>query len=413
MDPLGGLEDLRERLKSSLWFLPGVMVLATVGLAVAITIVDRWVEGAAQVELVFGGSADAGRSVLSVIAGSMVSLTALVFSILIVVFQLTSSQFTPRALRTFLQDRVSKITLGAFLATFAYSLTVMRVTRGANGQLDEFVPRISISLAFLFSLATMGVFVYYIHHVSLSIRVSSILERIHADAASLIERILTEGEERLETASPANPPSMEAVLNSEPRTVRSRGSGYITSVRSRALLSEAKEKGVFVRLVGPVGTFISLGRPLLEVWPAETEVDEHALLGAVHLGSERTTEQDLGYGFRQLADIAVRALSPGVNDPTPASMAIDRIEDLLLRLDRMVIVDDVRRDEEGWPRLRVPRQSWESVLHEGLHEAFYYGRDSPQVAERLRALVAVLREEVSNERMEPVGLLLRRLDGAL
>ncbi len=413
MDHLGWLEDFQERLKSSLWFVPGVMVLAAVGLALGTTIVDRWVEGAAQVELVFGGSADAGRSVLSVIAGSMVSLTALVFSILILVFQLTSSQFTPRALRTFLQDRVSKITLGAFLATFAYSLTVMRVTRGANGWLDEFVPRISISLAFLFSLATMGVFVYYIHHVSLSIRVSSILERIHADEASLIARLLTEGEERLEKASPANAPSIEAVLNSEPRTVRSRGSGYITSVRSRALLSEAMDKGVFVRLVAPVGTFISLDRPLLEVWPAETEVDDHTLLGAVHLGSERTTEQDLGYGFRQLADIAVRALSPGVNDPTTASMAIDRIEDLLLRLNRMVVADDVRRDEEGWPRLRVPRQSWESVLHEGLQETFYYGRESPQVAERLRALVAVLGEEVSTERMEPVGLLLRRLNGSL
>ena len=313
------LRGLREWARSSLWLLPAVFVLASVALAVTLPSLDRRVEGVEQVRFVFGGGAQTGRSILSVIAGSMVSLVALVFSILIVVFQLTSGQFTPRALRTFLQDRASKIALGVFLATFAYSLTVMRAIREKSDNVLEFVPRLSITTAFVLALLSMGVFVYYIHHVSLSIKLSSILARIHSEAAHAIERLLPveeaggRGDEGRGGLRSADDPARQPLAA---RVIQARRAGYITSVRTDQLLGDAVKADVVIAVNRTVGTFVALGRPLLEVRPQDGDVDEGRLVRMVHLGDERTMEQDLGFGFRQLADIAVRALSPGVNDPT-------------------------------------------------------------------------------------------------
>jgi uncharacterized membrane protein len=390
------LTELRERVRSSLWPVPAFFVVMSTVLAVALTELDRGLEGLAGVRFVFAGSPEAGRSVLSVISGSMVSLTALVFSILIVVFQLTSSQFTPRALRTFLQDRPSKVALGSFLGTFAFSLTVMRTVRGEDGDITEFVPRISITVAFFFSLLSMGVFVYYIHHVSRSIRASSIMQRIHRETTEVIGRLLPEEEEEEVAAVSRLALPEEAV---ETLNVRSRKAGYITAIDTEHLVEEAEEAGTLVVVLHQVGTFVPLGVPLLAVRPP-TEAESHeGILKAVHLAEERTMEQDLGYGFRQLADLAVRALSPSMNDPTTAAMAIDRIGDLLLRVGRRPVLHDLRYDEGGRLRVVVPRHTWQGIVHEALQEIFYYGRDSPQVEEHLRQLLKMLRDELSSDRM--------------
>jgi uncharacterized membrane protein len=404
------LAEVRERLRSSLWPVPAAFVLAAVLLAVALGEIDRRLDDTAGVRFVFAGSPEAARAVLSVIAGSMVSLTALVFSILIVVFQLTSSQFTPRALRTFLQDRPSKVALGSFLATFAFSLTLMRAVRGENGDIDEFVPRISISLAFLASLVSMGVFVYYIHHVSRSIRASAILERIHVETAKAIDRMLPEEAEGDEAAvSQLALPEETA----EAAVVRAKKTGYITGIETDHLAAQARKAGTVVVVMHEVGTFVSLGIPLLGLRPPVDEKSADTLLDGVHLAEERTMEQDLGYGFRQLADLAARALSPGVNDPTTAAMALDRIGDLLLRIGRRPIMHDLRHDDDGALRVVVPRQTWEALVREALQEAFHYGRDSPQVTNKLRALMSMLRTELPAERTQIVEREARRQDFAL
>lgn len=380
-----------EYLRTSLWFVPVLCVSAAVALAVVTLRFDRGRHDVGP--LVFSGSAESARSVLSAILTSIATLTALVFSITIVVLQLASSQYSPRVLRTFLRDRRSQLVLGVLLATFAYAMLVLRAVRGGDRSAEVFVPRTSVHAAFLLTAVSLLFFVLYIHHMAQSMQASSIIAEVSAETAATLRRLYPSvGRDPVQKSRPAARDSDAVISSAE--------SGYLEAVNEDFLFNAAREADVTVRLVPAVGDFVPSGSRLFVVSPGLDEDRAEALREGVALGRRRTMQQDATFGFRQLVDIAEKALSPGVNDPTTAVEALDRLHELLLLLAPRQFPAREREDDDGIVRLVLPRPDWEAYVHLALDEVRQYGEGSIQVTRRLRSLVNELLEVVPDARRE-------------
>ena len=315
------LFHLREYLRSSLWFIPVLCVLVAIALATALGMLDSRVNVGWIERYTFRGDAENARTFLATISSSMITFTGLVFTITIVVLQLASQQFSPRVLRTFLRDRHTQLSLGVFVATFTYSLAVLREIRAEDGG-AVFVPNISISAAFLTVLVSLGFFVWYIHHISQAIRIGNIAESIARETDEAIGHIYDHDVVDQLVAAPAGQPE---------RTLEAPGRGVVQAVDRDGLVALARRAGCVFTVVPAVGDFVPAGSPLLKVHGGRP-VDDREAVEHVALGIERTMEQDPAFGFRQLVDIAQKALSPAVNDPTTAVQAIDLMHDLLRKI---------------------------------------------------------------------------------
>lgn len=390
------LERLRDHLRGTLWFVPGLFVAASIALAFGLAAFDRRLD-VPDATLLFTGSADSARSVLSTIAASMITLVSLVFTITIVVLQLASSQFSPRVLRTFLRDRDSQTALGVFVGTFAFAFTLLREVRSV----PEFVPRVGVTLAFLLVLLSLAVFIRYINHIAHSIRASSLIRSIAEETRVLIER------DYPEDGSHTSPPS-EDPRSGTGRVVAAPEPGVLTGFDPDALVRRAESAKCTLVLLPALGDFVPEGAPLFEVYGDDEDLDN---LGRhVNLEVERTMRHDLGFGLRQIIDIAERALSPGVNDPTTAVQVIDQLHDLLRRLASRRFPPDAYHDDDGHLRLLVPRPTWEDYLNLSVDEIRQYGAGSIQVARRLRAMLCDLRDVAPADRRGGVDRQLELLD---
>lgn len=360
-----------HRLWERFWTLPAACcVLAfTLGLLLP-EVDDRYIGGNI---LVFGGGPDGARSLLSAIVTSMISVTGLVFSITVVSLQLASSQFSPRVLRAFLDSRITQLTLGLFAGTFLYSLVVLREVRG-DADVAAFVPQLSVTGAFALVVAAVAQFVVYIHHITNSIRVVTIIGSVGQDTRRLIDALEhDEGQGHLELGEPT-------------AVVTSSGHGTVTEVRRDVLVRRAAKAGVVLVVVPSVGDFVAAGMPLVEVH-GEGEVDEGAVRDAVRLEPERSMAEDVGFGFRQLVDIAERALSPGINDPTTAVQVLDEVHELLRRMAAVPDPGPGHVDDDGRLRLVVHRVPFASVLRLAVEEIAHYGKDSVRIRPRLEAML--------------------------
>jgi len=381
------LSILRERLRLSLWFVPAIFAVAATVLAFALVAVDRSLAASDGGFFRFGGTAEGARSVLSTIAQSMLTFTGLVFSITMLVLQLASSQLSPRVMRTFLRDRKNQAVLGLFVATFVYTLLVLREVRGPEAG-EPFVPGVSIWVAFVFLLASVAAFIYYIDHMAHAIRASTVIERIGDETREAIERLYPEGVAEEPAVRPRLPDA-----HADDALVEAPHHGSLVDVDEAALRAIAEEAGVVVELLPVVGDFLPAGAPLVRLrGRPQPEAGELASLrdrigGAVTLGTERTLHQDAAFGFRQLVDVGTRALSPGTNDPTTAIQALDQLHDLLRRLATRDFPSEVRVDEAGRPILVMPRLEWADYVHLALDEIRRSGEGQLQVARRLAAIL--------------------------
>ena len=374
---------LAERFESNYWLLPALCVAASIGLSYASQALDARLSHAEPAWYLFRGGPESARSVLSAVVSSMLTLAGLVFSVTILVLQLASSQFSPRALRTFLKDHQSQLALGTFVGTFVYALLGLRIVRGTSEGIEPHVPSLSVWLAVVLSVLSVGAFIYYIHHVAQSIRVVVILTRIGEETRGTLEQMYPEGlGEEAEEALVERPEGLPSLQIPSPGP-----SGVLVTVDEEKLLSRAREARVTLALVPMLGDFVPHGGTLVEVWGDATNLDVKGLLEALTLGSERTLQQDTAFGFRQLVDIAERALSPGINDPTTAVQAIDQLHDLLRRMVRRRFPSASRKDETGALRLICPRPDWSSYVRLALDEIRQYGKGSIQITRRLRFLL--------------------------
>lgn len=373
-------------------------------LALGVTELDESLDTSLRLPFLFAGGPEGARALLAAIITSMISFTGLVFSITIVVLQLTSSQFSPRVLRSFLEDRFNQVALGVFVATFVYGLVVLRGIRG-TAQVDPFVPQIGVTLSFALVMASVLVFLAYIHHIAQSIRAATILASIADDTRTLLD-------ERFPADAQAAPVWPEPFVADGPaRTVTIRRPGVVQRVDDTALAATAADHGVSVEMLRAVGEFVATGAPLARIHGAAA-FDEDRVHAAVQLGRERSMDQDVGFGLRQLVDIAERALSPGVNDPTTAVQALDHIHDIVRRLVSRDLPLRQRCADDGRLLLSVPQPRVEDYLALAFDEVSHWGRDAPRVRRRVRVALRDVEVAARPEHRAAVTAALARLTEA-
>ncbi|HEV8568054.1 MAG TPA: DUF2254 domain-containing protein [Actinoplanes sp.] len=368
-------DALREYLRGSLWVLP---TLAVVGALVAGGLLSL-VNLGARSPLAFQGTPDDARALLIGIAGTMVTVIALVLGLTVVALQLSSTQFSPRLLRNFLRDRPNQLVLSAFVATFAYSAAGLYTVGVSGGTRTTEFPRLAVTGAIVLLFASLGLLVFFADHLAHSIQIESIMSVVERNALTVILGDILEG-------GPPPPVAEGGVPMAAPR------SGYVQAVRVKRLLAAARQDGVRVRLRPRVGEHVVAGTTLLWVWPvqggapAAAPAVHQALDDAVRIGRERTFEQDAAFGIRQLVDIACKAMSPAINDPYTAVQAIDRLSVLFCALATRTLGYHVASDPTG-AEVTVPGRAFGDYLATMCGLIRRYGSGEPIVVVALLRLL--------------------------
>ena len=382
-----------DSLRTQLWPLPVLAVALAVLLGTALPALDSTVDGdlpESTTVLLFSGGPEAARSVLQAISGSLITVTSLTFSLTVVTLQLASSQFSPRLLRTFSSDRFVHATLALFLAAFAFALTVLRSVRDEGNGNTAFVPEISVTVAFILAMASVIGLVLFLAHLTREIRVETMLRRVNIETRQTIDRVFPE-DRPLTGPEPAPAPGMFRI--------RATTSGFLTSLDKETLLHSAEENGAVVRIDRPPGSSLVEDVPFATAWPSNPGTTftpdrrdqlTEAVNAAVSTGFERTNVQDVGFGFRQLVDVAARALSPGVNDPTTAVHVIGHLSALLSRLARRNLGAEHLTDRDGRVLVVITLPDLSDLLDLAMNQIRHYGAADPAVAERLLNLLEEL-----------------------
>ncbi len=374
-------------LSQNLGFIPGLIVAAFALVGIVLVQVDGSLD-LDGVDFVFQGNEAAARTVLSVIAGSLITVAGLTFSITIVVLQLTSSQFSPRILRSFFGDRVTQITIGTYVGIFVYSILVLRAV-GTFGE-DSFVPRLSITLASLFGIGAVILLVVFLHHVSQQVQVSHVTATV---ARRVLERLGSLYPQAFDNQSAIESPDglLREWRASAPGLVMPERPGFVQRVDIASLGEKLAPDVTRVAVLVCPGDFVSVDQPLAEVWPAEAaERCERAMLEAVTVANERDLTQDIDFGVRQLADTAIKAMSPGINDPTTAVTCVDYLRSILVRLAGRAEPESVARPQEGLT-LIARHRGYEEYLDAMLQLNRYVGGDAWVIDHMLAALAACAR----------------------
>lgn len=408
--------SLREAIASRLWPVPLAAVVAGVLLGIALPLVDRAADESLPPllqTLLFSGGVDAARAVLSAIAGSLITAASLTFSLTVVALQLASSQASPRLLRLFASDRMVHATLALFLGTFSYALTVLRSVEDATDTAEEFVPRIAMTTASVLTLASVVLLTVFLGHLARELRVETMLRNVHREASETLRRMVDDPPGRAAPVPTAPPAS---------RTIDAPRSGFITGVDRGRLISLASQHDVVIEELRPVGADVVERTPLARWWragagdttPIAADALEAEILECFDADFERTAAQDIGFGLRQLADVASKALSPGVNDPTTAVHALGHIAALLADVAERARFPEAYADDGGVARLIPADDRFEELLEVGVEQVRRYGAGDPDVAARLYGLLGDIarRAQEPSRRAALLGQL-TRLDASV
>ena len=359
------------------WFVPGVTALAYVLLAVAAIRIDREA-GTRGFDFAFQGDADAARDILTTIAGSLITVAGLAFSLTIVVLSLVSSQFSPRAVRSLLADRTNQVVAGSFVGIFAYCLVVLRTVRSETSETSEFVPALGVTVAIVLALIALGLLLAFIHNAGTSIQVSRIAARIGGATLEGLDRLYPEpcGAPVSEEADP-----VDGWRSAPADVVAADRVGFVQAIVLDDLLDVLESSDRRVHVAVRPGDFLTERTVAVEVWPGGSLSSEQAqqVRRTLVVAEDRDLRQDPAYGLRQLADIALRALSPGVNDPTTATNCIAYLGAALERLAARDIPSSVRRDPETGAVVVVRRWSFEDYAREAFAEIGRYASDNARV----------------------------------
>lgn len=332
-------------IRSSLWFVPSLIILGAILLAVTLTEIDLRLDHPLRAwwPRLFGIGADGARAMLSAIATSMATVAGVVFSITMVVLTLASTQYTTRVLRNFMRDRLTQVVLGVFVGVYLYCLLVLRTVSGGD---DEFVPSVAILGGIALAIIATGFFIYFIHHISSSIQASKIVSDITKETLDVLDHLFPQdvGDEADEVTAAA------ADAHADWHCVPSTQMGYIATVDSEALLDFARQHRTLLRMECGIGEFTAPGRTLLYM-AADRPPDKETIeaLNAIYaVASYRTIDQDAAFGIRQLVDISLKALSPSINDSTTASTCIEHLSVLLAYCAPRRMAGAYRSDDAGF-----------------------------------------------------------------
>ena len=368
-------------------------VLAGVVLSYVTISIDR-AAGGELVSRTLTGDPNAALIILSTVAASMVSLTALVLTITMVVVQLAMGQFSPRAVRPFLRDRPSQFAIGIFAGTFAHAMLAMREVRSFTD--EGSVPGLTILVSFALVIVSIVVLVAYVHHIGNSLKVDSIIKSVGEEARGLIDKLYPERHDEQRTEQPG-------VIGSDT-------AGIVFRVDHEALVNVATEAECRLELVRGVGMFVPRDAPLLRIHGKGARPDVTAARRAVSIGPERTMDQDGAFGIQTLVDVAQRSLTDSFNDPTTATQALDRIHDCIRQLATRRLPEGRFLDARGQLRLTLPSLDWEGYVALAFDSLRSAAADAPQVLERMRHALEDIRSIVPAERRPPLDDRLRSLE---
>jgi len=382
-----------QRLRERFWFLPAVLCALAAVLAQALVALDRSLDdqiapGWAST-LLYRVGESGSRDILGAIASSSLAVAGTTFSITMAVLALTSSTYGPRLVRNFMADRGNQAVLGVYVATFLYSLLVLRAVRvvgdPGNQDAEVFVPHLAVNVAVLLAVANVAVLVYFIHHISDSIQVSTLTHRVRAELVDTVDRLYPEGLGR-----PAARPDAEleeALAHGDP--VTSSLAGYVQSVQEDTLLEAAEEHDVLLVLRVRPGDHVLDGTPIVLVHPPDRSGEDlrDAVRAAVRVSDARSPYQDVSFAVQQLTEMAVRAVSPGTNDPYTASNALDDLGAGLTHLVGRELPSPDRAGPSGARRVHAPRVDPADIVTEVLDPLRWYASGDPGVMHATLTLV--------------------------
>ena len=391
------LQNIWENFRSSFWFTPSILMLLAATGSLAMVLLDYKVDKSlVRSSPIFKMSPAAARSILSSIVGAMISATGVVFSMTIVALSLASSQFGSRLVRTFRTRRSTHFTLGIFVSTSLYCILVLAAVRDTD---QLFVPTLSVAVGILLTVVCLTALVYYIHDISYAIQASSIVNISAADLHEGMTRLFPDriGEDgESENAQPSEgqqgQQTREERLGEPLWTVKCDQVGYLQAIENESVMALARDQQLIFRLLRQPGDFIYPGSKLANVFASADldrpqEVDQEKvnkkMCDSLIVGSNRTPTQDIRYAFDELTEVAVRALSPGINDPYTAINCVDRISAALHELRSCKIPSRYRLDEDGYLRVIADPLTFEHCLQKSLGVIEHYASDSPIVKEQI------------------------------
>jgi uncharacterized membrane protein len=375
-------EGLREYVGGALWVWPSIASIVALVLGLAVSQISISPQSPLA-PLAFQGTADDARGLLTTISSTVVTVIALVLGLTVVALQLASTQFSPRLLRNFLRDRSTQLVLSVFMATFVYSTAGLFTVGLSEGNRTEQFPRLAVTGAMILLFASLAMVVYFADHLAHSIQIDAVTTRAEKGAVEVVHDQLGTVEER----RPQPPPWAVPLV-----ALRS---GYIQTAHPEAFLPLASRHGVSVALRHRVGEHVITGTPLALMWaPSATDavpdaqMFSRALNDVIHIGFERTLQQDITFGMRQLVDVACKALSPAINDPYSAVQAIDHLSVIFCAMAVRPLGDDVARDARSGSMVLVPGRRFGEYLAVLCGMIRRYGASEPIVCLALLRLLS-------------------------
>lgn len=380
------------KIRESFWLVPGVMV----ALMVLVSFGVVWIDVSLQQQGVllkedfwmFRVDPDGARTLLSTIATSMIGVAGVTFSITMVVLTLASSQFGPRLLRGFMKNIGNQVALGTFIATFIYSLLVLRVVRTGG---NPFVPNFAVNLAVLLTFASVGVLIFFFHHVANQIQAETLIGSVVKDFKNSINRLFPKPDKEKNHAKKETKCSLPPDFNEKAMPVKALHSKYIQAIDYDGLLETAKKNNLILKLTHRAGDFVSKDATLLLIYAPEP-VKKNVRLELAKkytLGARSTMTQDIEFVIDQLVEIAVRALSPGINDPFTAIQCIDGLTTGLCVLAKRPFPSPYRCDDKGELRLFRDQVTFAGILDSSFNQIRQ--NSAAMVSVRIRLLEAISR----------------------
>ena len=399
------------KLRSSLWLIPTCMAIGAIFLSLAVPYLDEFFSPKKidSLRWLSNMGPEGAMTLLSTIAGSMITIAGVVFSITIVALTLASGQFGPRLLGNFLRDRGNQIVLGTFVATFLYCLLVLRtIHMDPNG----YTPYWGTLVGLILAVCSLGVLIYFMHHIAISIQAPNLIAAVYGELEEDLTRLFPErlGMPEGSEANKAIIPHLLARIEKEGMEIKAEVGGYLQAIENDGLMDIAREQNLVIFLHYRPGHFIAKGASLAKVLalgPMADVVTQHINKQMI-CGTNRTQEQDIEFSVLQLVEVAVRALSPGINDPFTCINCIDHLSAILCQLCQRKIPSPFRYDQDGVLRIIAPPVTFEGVVNAAFHQIRQHGKGNVAVIICLLDGLGRMGENV--ERYEDREAILRHVE---
>ncbi|HET6404941.1 MAG TPA: DUF2254 domain-containing protein [Candidatus Thermoplasmatota archaeon] len=373
------LRHWADRLRTNLWFVPGMIVVGSIVLShLTLALDDRYGERFASAPYLFTGGPEGASAVLTAIASSMIGVTGVIFSITVVALTLASTQFGPRLLRAFIRDRAVQVVLGVFIGTFTFSLLGLR----AIDRTEDVVPEITVNTAMALALLCLALLIFFVHHVASGIQADAIIAAVSRDLHATIDTLYPE---RLGHEPDDREGTEEPDLSGGQALVRATRTGYVQAIEEEGIFERVVADDLVLRLDVRPGDFVAEDSVVAHVWrrAGGEPPDPDPLAARILIGDKPTAEQDVEFLLAQLVEVGVRALSPGINDPFTASRCVDRLGAALCHLSQRRFPSPVRVDEEGRVRVVARTTSWASSVEIAFDQLRQHARGNVAVTIRL------------------------------